>query len=153
ANSAAEDAPICGGNMRILIDPTASESSGQYFAVASALQERRRGVLTRNLVEGLAPIINFFTEDPCDSPDNAYARALATGEVQVFSTSEGIAEPIIPGPMLLISGGGHVGQALARAAQLVGFEVVVIEDRQEFANPELFPPGINCRRSSFKEAL
>src|SRR5205814_10057224 len=25
ANSAAEDAPICGGNMRILIDPTASE--------------------------------------------------------------------------------------------------------------------------------
>ena len=46
-----------------------------------------------------------------------------------------------------------MGQALARAAHLVGFEVVVIEDREEFSDPSLFGEGIQCRRGPFREAL
>src|SRR5439155_25430324 len=66
---------------------------------------------------------------------------------------EGIAEALQPNARLLISGGGHVGQALARAAQLVGFEVVVIDDREEFSDPSLFGEGIQCRRGPFRDAL
>ena len=44
--------------------------------------------------------------------------------------------------MLLIIGGGHVGQALAAQASLVGFEIVVIEDRPEFARTRLFPKDV-----------
>jgi len=40
---------------------------------------------------------------------------------------------------LLIVGGGHVGLALARLGADVGFSVAVLDDRQEFANPERFP--------------
>ncbi len=42
-------------------------------------------------------------------------------------------------PVLLICGGGPVGQALAQAGTLAGFECVVADDRAEFREPGLFP--------------
>ncbi len=38
-----------------------------------------------------------------------------------------------------IFGGGHVGQAVEPILRYVGFDTVVIDDRPEFANKELFP--------------
>lgn len=42
-------------------------------------------------------------------------------------------------PRLLISGGGHVGYELYRAASLLDFDIVVFDDREEFLNEERFP--------------
>jgi xanthine dehydrogenase accessory factor len=58
---------------------------------------------------------------------------------------EVLVEPIVPWPLLLIAGGGHVGQALARQAVLIGFDVVVVDDRPEFTDPALFPEGVTTR--------
>ncbi len=49
------------------------------------------------------------------------------------------AETIEPVPVVVICGAGHVGQALAPAAAAVGFDIVVIDDRPEFASRERFP--------------
>lgn len=51
-------------------------------------------------------------------------------------------EVLVAAPVLAICGGGPVGQALARAAALAGFECLVADDRPEFRRPELFPPGV-----------
>ena len=40
-----------------------------------------------------------------------------------------------------VCGGGPVGQALAKAAALAGFEILVADDRAEFRRSELFPAG------------
>ncbi|CAH2603846.1 Xanthine dehydrogenase [Rhodovastum atsumiense] len=48
-------------------------------------------------------------------------------------------EAIRPSPTAYIFGGGHIGFIMARLARLVGFEVVVIDDRPEFANRDRFP--------------
>jgi xanthine dehydrogenase accessory factor len=48
-------------------------------------------------------------------------------------------------PTLLIAGAGHVGQAVARLAVELDFHVVVIDDRVEFATPQRFPAGVECR--------
>jgi xanthine dehydrogenase accessory factor len=40
---------------------------------------------------------------------------------------------------MVICGGGHVGQAVARAARLLDFMVTVIDDRADFASHEKFP--------------
>lgn len=40
---------------------------------------------------------------------------------------------------LVIVGAGHVGLALAKIAELLGYETVVLDDRAEFANRERFP--------------
>ena len=57
------------------------------------------------------------------------------GMAEVFF--EVLAAPAV----LAICGGGPVGQALARAGALAGFDLVVADDRAEFCRPELFPPG------------
>jgi xanthine dehydrogenase accessory factor len=51
-------------------------------------------------------------------------------------------EVMVAAPVLVICGGGPVGQALARGAALAGFEVVVADDRAEFRRTELFPAGV-----------
>lgn len=57
------------------------------------------------------------------------------GMVEVFL------EVIAAAPVLVICGGGPVGQALAQAAGLAGFEPLVADDRQPFRDPGLFPAG------------
>lgn len=55
--------------------------------------------------------------------------------------SEVFLEVMTAPPVLAICGGGPVGQALARAGELAGFEPLVVEDRAEFRQPGLFPAG------------
>jgi xanthine dehydrogenase accessory factor len=50
-------------------------------------------------------------------------------------------EVMAAAPVLVVCGGGPVGQALAKAAALAGFEILVADDRAEFRRPELFPAG------------
>jgi len=55
---------------------------------------------------------------------------------------------------LIICGGGHVGQAVARAGRLLDFRVTVIDDRPEFASRERFPdPQIRLIGGDFVEVL
>jgi xanthine dehydrogenase accessory factor len=55
---------------------------------------------------------------------------------------------------LVICGGGHVGQAVARAGRLLDFRVTVIDDRAEFASRERLPdPQIRLIAGEFAAAL
>jgi xanthine dehydrogenase accessory factor len=47
--------------------------------------------------------------------------------------------PTLPRITLFIVGGGHVGQAVARLASEVEFDVWVLDDRAAYASPERFP--------------
>jgi xanthine dehydrogenase accessory factor len=47
--------------------------------------------------------------------------------------------PILPRITLLIVGAGHVGQAVARLAADVDFEISVLDDREAYASRERFP--------------
>jgi xanthine dehydrogenase accessory factor len=58
---------------------------------------------------------------------------LCGGQVEVF------VEPILPSPMLVVVGGGHVGKAVAHLAKWLGFRVAVSDDRPEFCTPEANP--------------
>jgi len=64
-----------------------------------------------------------------------------------------LVEPMIPPPRLVIAGGGHVGQALARQAALAGFDILVLDDRDEFTDPALYPPGVLTRRGDVAAEL
>jgi len=54
-------------------------------------------------------------------------------------TLEVFVEPILPQPVAYIFGGGHISMALAKSASAAGFGIVVIDDREQFANKERFP--------------
>ena len=55
------------------------------------------------------------------------------GTVEVF------VEPILPAPMIVVIGGGHVGKAVVHLAKWLGFRVAVNDDREEFCTPEAVP--------------
>jgi xanthine dehydrogenase accessory factor len=57
-------------------------------------------------------------------------------------------EVLVAAPLALVCGGGPVGQALARATAIAGFETLVVDDRDAFLRPELFPPGAHLARVS-----
>lgn len=52
-------------------------------------------------------------------------------------------EPVEAEPELFVIGAGHVGAALTRLAHGVGFRVHLVDDREKFADADLFPPGID----------
>ena len=54
-------------------------------------------------------------------------------------TLEVFVEPILPQPVAYIFGGGHISMSLAKSASAAGFAIVVIDDREQFANKERFP--------------
>jgi xanthine dehydrogenase accessory factor len=71
---------------------------------------------------------------------------LCGGRVEVF------VEPLTV-PVLVLCGGGHVSKAVAAIADLAGFRVVVVDDRESFANPERFPMAAECVSGAWAEAL
>jgi xanthine dehydrogenase accessory factor len=54
-------------------------------------------------------------------------------------TLEVYVEPILPEPLLVVIGGGHVGKAVVHLAKWLGFRVAVSDDRPEFCNKEANP--------------
>lgn len=54
---------------------------------------------------------------------------------------------------LIICGGGHVGLELAYIGARLEFEVIIIDDREEFANRERFPMAAEALCMPFLEAL
>ncbi|MHC4067253.1 MAG: XdhC family protein [Planctomycetota bacterium] len=157
---AADAGPICGGTMRILIDPTAAKDRAAYAQAADALQRRRPGVLLTRVCTAAQPEVSveWFSQEAMpaedDFPGPEAVRASLDRETPRLCVEssrkpgermEVLVEPVIPKPLLLIAGGGHVGQALARQAVLIGFDVTVVDDRPEFTAAALFPEAVTTR--------
>ena len=156
----ADDVPICGGSMRLLIDPKPAKDRASYVQVAEAISQRQRGVMLTIVrsAEHTEVQSQWFPQEeiPLDAafPGTDNIRCcLAHERPQLFTESsenpkvftEVLVEPVIPKPLLVIAGGGHIGQALALQASLVGFDITVIDDRPEFTDPALFPEGTTTR--------
>jgi len=192
---AASDMPVCGGKMRILIDPNAVRNRPAYADAAQSLHNRQRSILltkvvTAGSVEGVPPSAEVkgkaraslsrvasrecprhtcigdarvqieWLKDGAPPPEplaeqiDACVRKEQTEYVvDTAGGTETLIEPLIPRPMLMIVGGGHVGQALAVQAQLVGFDITVLDDRSEFTDPGRFPKGTRTLRGDIPALL
>jgi len=76
------------------------------------------------------------------------------GRMEIF------VEPILPSPRLWLLGAGHVAQPTAVLARSVGFEVIVIDEREELNTLERFPdcqlvlgdPGAELRKATLGDS-
>src|ERR1700722_2930836 len=80
--------------------------------------------------------------------DPKYDTGLVCG-----GTLEIFIEPVLPVPLLYIFGAGHVAVALFKAAHSAGFDCIVIDDREAYANPERFPRAQQIIARDFDDAL
>jgi xanthine dehydrogenase accessory factor len=162
--SRSDDTPICGGAMRILVDPCAARHRETYVQVAEALAQGQRGVLLTTVRQDAQGEVTLTWQAEAElttcqglSDAGCLQTCLAKEVPCLFSDSEGMTEtliePVIPRPRLLIAGGGHVGQALARQAVLVEFAVTIIDDRPEFTDSTLYPPGVATQCGDIPQQL
>jgi xanthine dehydrogenase accessory factor len=92
------------------------------------LENRVRKEALASLQDGKPRNLAYTMADPARGDPG-----LCGGQVEVF------VEPILPSPMLVVIGGGHVGKAVAHLAKWLGFRVAVSDDRTEFCNPASNP--------------
>lgn len=111
---------ICGGHMRVWLERWRGKAAKSL--VQTILHQLHQGQSV-TLVTPLSGVHDPYLADEPVSVDAAIA----------------FVETLEPPPTLLIVGAGHVGIQLAKVAHLIGFQIVVQDDRPEWANPEHYP--------------
>jgi xanthine dehydrogenase accessory factor len=155
-NSAEEEGEaICGGRLRVLIDARPERHLAAFAGMSAAARKRRAGLLAVRIgktgAAGRVTLRRFWIpagvlpSAPAFAPLRPFAEDIAaadrSGAPGLFTRKAGrlYVEPHLPPPRLLIAGAGHVGRAVAHLGRLLNFEVVVADDRPEFANAGRFP--------------
>jgi xanthine dehydrogenase accessory factor len=142
-----DDGLICGGRMSILADPLRAPGAAEYCLRLRDLVAAGRGcteavVLTpgggRCLFDADGRLAARLGDGP--SMEEVLRGLQPLSQRPGPATRHGIAYlPVLPRIALLIVGGGHVGQAVARLAAEVDFDVWVLDDRERYAGRERFP--------------
>ena len=150
-----DDGLICGGRMQILIEPLGSESA-EYFGCLGYLVEQGVG-LTEAIVfdspaSGLnAPQSYLFDEQSqlratlhvahdAVEPTVVREQLRSLRDLPRAWAAGGIAYlPVLPRCRLLVVGAGHIGQAVARLAADLEFDVWVLDDRDALVTEDRFP--------------
>jgi xanthine dehydrogenase accessory factor len=134
----------CGGTVELFLEPVihGDRAARLYGAIADAIDNRRRGTVTTALDWAAGPRKALRAgkdsqtigdwPDPVDPVDPV---PVAT----VDEANRLFIEPLPRVPRLILFGAGHVGCEIARAAAATDFHVVIVDDRDEFANRDRFP--------------
>ncbi len=148
------DGLICGGKMVILTQAVRGREPLDYFramdqaivasdgfteaVVVQPEPSQGPALGSRFLFDGQGQARASWPAGP--APDRLAARVLPLEDRPKPKVDGGVAFlPSWPRIRLLVVGAGHVGQAVARLAAEADFEVWVVDDRQQYANPERFP--------------
>src|ERR1017187_5251850 len=80
--------------------------------------------------------------------DAAYDNGLICGgQLNVFI------EPVIPSPRAFIFGAGDVSKSISKIAGIAGFETVIVDNREQFANRERFPEAADIFAEEYEEVF
>jgi xanthine dehydrogenase accessory factor len=152
---------VCGGTMWILAEPgdaalavggrdvlaelhLAAAGTGPPMAVVTLLEKGDRTTKFggRVFVTADGRLVGSLGDSAID--ERARAAAIdqlphgTTRIVTVDETRDLLVDAVASRPRLIIAGGGHVALAIARQAQLVDFDVTILEDRPQYANSDRF---------------
>src|SRR5437016_3707963 len=80
--------------------------------------------------------------------DAAYDNGLICGgQLDVF------VEPVIPPPVAVIFGAGHISKSLCKVANLAGFSTTIVDNRESFANRDRFPEAAEIFAEEYEEVF
>ena len=153
--------PVCGGGMNILIDANPGIHLPVFEALTASVKKRNPGVLvtfyfqsgektaisrvwltsetwhenSAGLPESIKPVISEMLSNP--GPGDF--REIYLSKPGDAERKIAFCETVVPPPQLIIAGAGHVGKAVAHIGNWLGFEVVVWDDRPEFASAKNLP--------------
>jgi len=163
----------CGGTMDVLVVPWGAELVPVAAALRDAVVARRslwlltclgpQRVLGAMVAGGEEPLA--WAGVDAETAEFVYravkgcagsSLSVRPGQVDVDVAGERwklFVEEIEAGPLLLICGGGHIALPLCRMGKMLGFAVVVVDDRPSFASVERFPEADRVICAPFEQAL
>ena len=145
---------ICGGKLSFLVERFAPDAVTLQLieGLLERLAHGRRSLLLSSTQGSpqrmvLRPEMTGHADFPASAflSEASLIKAGQTGEaakgarVLLLEGREYLLEPCHASSRLFIAGGGHVSRPTAQLAASVGFDVTVIDDRTEFADPARFP--------------
>jgi len=144
-----EEQALCGGEALILLDGAPENHLAVFEEILASLAEHHPGVLLTS-IDKTGPdavIIKRKWSDSKEVHSSEKPVLKENGDTLLFQ------EPLFPKYKLIIAGAGHVGQATAHLGSLLDFEVIVIDDREEFANRKRFPDSDSIVVRNIGEAI
>lgn len=170
---------ICGGEGEVFLEPVSPRSPDHIRIFENALSVLNRGgtgmvatVVDPERWSGPGTPKVFMDAEGCSygsllgeqkmPPSLVEALRGRLGRKQVeltvlqdmtLGSFEVLIEPVVAGDVLYLFGGGHVAGEIVPLAARVGFEVVVIDDRPEFADAERLPDAREVRQAQFENIV
>ena len=153
-----DDGLICGGNMKIFIDLPKTRSEAVIFTRLQELNAEKIPLMCATVVksekqtvdvgmkmifatngERIGTLGNSVLEADVESQISGILEKNRASLLQQNDTTSIFLEPLQPRPTLLIAGAGHVGQALCHLGGWLDFDIVIVDDRADFASTERLP--------------
>jgi len=170
---------LCGGDMEIFLEPVSPKDPSSLSVFEKVTKIHSRGgagllttvIDTRWWQQGAAPkmflgkkgkptgslpggrkMVDSLTEK-MDGILNKKMPLVLSLQDDSGNPVEIFVEPILADPFLYVFGGGHVSSQIVPLASRIGFQVVVIDDRQEFADIKNFPDAAEVHQFHFKGVM
>lgn len=133
-----------------LVDAARNKEGGYFSLVVSGNMMGKKAFYQGNLplcskIEDVEFWKSFY-----DSFD--FQQILPT-IVESFDRNRIFVEKLEPKPKLVVLGGGHVAFYVYELGAMLGFDVSIVDDREEFCNKERFPQAASLICTPFEKAL
>lgn len=172
-----EEEAICGGEVKILVDSNPEKHRDAVQRLNQSLSQRQAGVMATligRVSKEKVSLLRYWIERVGKSDSNLgkhfsfyreeVEKAFSEGEPRLLKVREKVfpgdveesflfLEPVFPHARLVIAGAGHIGQAVAHLGSLLNFEVLVVDDRPEFANKNRLPDADEIIVEDFEKAF
>ncbi|MGB9561963.1 MAG: XdhC family protein, partial [bacterium] len=116
----------------------------QFGTVGGGVVEFKAKMVALDIMQTLEPrIMTFELSSEAEEP----IGMICGGKMTLFF------EPIRTPETVVIFGAGHIGSRLCHLAKFAGFRVIVVDDRDEFANPKNLPDADQIIKMPFTDAI
>lgn len=167
---------LCGGDVEVFLEPVSPKSLGHLAVFQEAMKVQNRGgagllatVIERDRwlfgdvprafldkngqrtgsLSGIREIEDALLAKMDQILDSKHPLIIETQDKE-GKKIEIFVDPIVSSPVLYVFGAGHVSKQIVPLAAGVDFQVVVIDDREEFADVKYFPDASDIHQCPFE---
>ncbi|SIO11893.1 XdhC family aldehyde oxidoreductase maturation factor [Halodesulfovibrio marinisediminis] len=138
----------CGGSLTVLLERLTPDYHAEFVELENNVRKGNASSREAYYVQDGTAWCRVTADELAD---DKYAEAVKAINASKSTASDAaplllnqqplqyFSETYHPSATVIIAGAGHVAKPTAEIAHLVGFSVVVLDDREEFANQERFP--------------
>lgn len=149
-----DDGLICGGRMRMLVDPVRPGDDVSYFRSLAELMTSGSGyteavIIDREKAGSGRDADRILLDERANVLATRGSGEIPPALIEHFRWLDERPRPYVAAGIsflprlkrsrLLVVGGGHIGQKVAELAAEADFDVWVVDDREQYCNPERFP--------------